>query len=433
MRMYDIIAKKRDGFKLSRKEIDFFIDGYTKGDIPDYQASALLMAIYLNGMSAEETAQMTDSMAASGENIDLSEIEGIKVDKHSTGGVGDKTTLIAAPIAAACGVPIAKMSGRGLGHTGGTADKLESIPGFRTVLSVSEFIDAVKSTGICLATQTGNLAPADKKLYSLRDVTATVGNISLIAASIMSKKIAAGCERILLDVKTGSGALVKSFDESVRLAKTMVEIGERVGRKTIALITNMDSPLGTMVGNSLEVMEAVETLKGKGPHDLTDISITLAANMLYLAQKGDAEHCKKLANEALYSGSALSKFVQMIKNQGGDTRVIDNFELLPSAHIKYEVKSQREGYIFSMQTDRCGMVSVLLGAGREKKDSSLDLGAGLEIIKKTGDYINKGETVARFYTSKPEVLNEAEALYLSALNISDKQPPQQKLILERIE
>ena len=325
MRMYDIIAKKRDGGELTEEEIKFFIRGYVAGEIPDYQASALLMAIYFKGMTAKETAQLTMSMANSGETVDLSSIDGIKVDKHSTGGVGDKTTLIVAPIVASLGVRVAKMSGRGLGHTGGTIDKLESIPGMQTSIDREEFFSIVRKVGVSVIGQSGNLVPADKKLYALRDVTATIDSIPLIASSIMSKKIAAGSDCILLDVKTGSGAFMKTFDDSIRLAEAMVSIGEHVGRRTVALITDMDRPLGDAIGNSLEVCEACETLKGRGPNDLATVCTELAANMLYLAGKGTVGECRKAAADQMKNGAGFAKLKEMVAAQGGDTAVLDDY------------------------------------------------------------------------------------------------------------
>jgi len=429
MRMYDIIEKKRDGKELDYEEIKFFIDGYTKSLIPDYQAAALLMAIYIRGMNARETADMTELMAASGDRIDLSGIQGIKVDKHSTGGVGDKTTLVLAPIAASCGVPVAKMSGRGLGYTGGTIDKLESIKGFRTSLSKDEFIKNIQDIGLAIAGQTGNLAPADKKIYALRDVTATVENISLIASSIMSKKIAAGADRILLDVKTGSGAFMKTLEESVELAKAMVDIGDKIGRKTVAVVTDMDIPLGNAIGNSLEVIEAIETLKGKGPEDLRNVSFELAAKMLELAEMGDIDWCRRRVKESVYSGKALEKFAEMVKRQGGDERIIDDYSLFGKAEIIYDVLSDTDGYIESIKTDALGTSAAILGAGRETKESSIDFSAGIIIKKKTGMRIRKGDVIATLYTNDKERIAEAQNILKNSIRYSDREPPVRPLIL----
>ena len=432
MRMYDIIMNKRNGGVLSDEEIAFFIDGYTNGHIPDYQASALLMAIWFNGMNEHETAVLTDCMARSGDMVDLSAIPGIKVDKHSTGGVGDKTTLVIAPIVAACGVPVAKMSGRGLGHTGGTIDKLESIPGFRVSVEREQFFQIVRDAGLSVIGQTGNIAPADKKLYALRDVTATVDSLPLIASSIMSKKLAAGSNAIVLDVKTGSGAFMKTLDDSIGLAQAMVSIGERNGRRTIALITDMDLPLGHAIGNSLEVAESVATLKGHGPADLTEVCLQLAANMLYLADKGTLDECRRLAGDALSSGAALEKLRAMVIAQGGDVSVIDDTSKFPQAPVTYEVKSPSDGYITHMETEKCGIASVALGAGRESKEDDIDMRAGVVLVKKTGDKVTRGETIARLYTAKQSALPEAERLLLDAITFSDKQPAPEKLILARV-
>ena len=393
MRMYDIIAKKRDGFSLSPEEIRFFVSGYVNGKLPDHQISALLMAIYLRGMSREETAVLTDAMARSGDMVDLSPIPGVKVDKHSTGGVGDKTTLIVGPIAAACGVPVAKMSGRGLGHTGGTIDKLEAIPGFQTAIDSQRFFSIVSEVGLSVISQSGNIAPADKKLYALRDVTATVESLPLIASSIMSKKLAAGSDAILLDVKTGSGAFMKTMEDSIALAQEMVSIGEKNGRKTCALITNMDIPLGHAIGNSLEVAEAVETLAGRGPADLRAVCLELAANMLQLGGKGALEQCRHLAEQALDSGNALKKLKQMTAAQGGDLSVLEDPRCFPAAPIIREIKADRSGFIASMQTQQCGIASVLLGAGRNNKEDSIDYSAGILLIKKVGDTVQDRKSV----------------------------------------
>lgn len=432
MRMYDLISKKRDGGALNREEMTHLIEGYVKGEIPDYQMSAFLMAVYFQGMTKEETAIMTDLVARSGDMVDLSSIEGIKVDKHSTGGVGDKTTLIVAPLAAACGVKVAKMSGRGLGHTGGTVDKLESIPDMRVSLERDEFFEVVKRTGICVIGQSGNLTPADKKLYALRDVTATVESIPLIAVSIMGKKLAAGSDCILLDVKTGSGAFMNRVEDSLALAQEMVSIGESAGKKTVALITNMDIPLGNNIGNSLEVIEAVETLKNQGPEDLTLVCLELAANMLYLAGIGDMETCYSKVKEALENGSALQKLVDMVEAQGGDSGVIKETSKFETASIEKEVISPYDGYITFMDTKECGIASCILGAGRETKEDVIDYSAGIVLKKKTGDKIKKGDVLAVLYGNKEEKIQPAEEQFLKALKVEDTEPETEKLIYARV-
>ncbi len=432
MRMYDLISKKRNGGSLTKEEMTHLIEGYVKGEIPDYQMSAFLMAVYFQGMTKEETAVMTDLVARSGDMVDLSAIEGIKVDKHSTGGVGDKTTLIVAPLAAACGVKVAKMSGRGLGHTGGTVDKLESIPGMRVSLEREEFFDIVKRIGICVIGQSGNLTPADKKLYALRDVTATVESIPLIAVSIMGKKLAAGSDCILLDVKTGSGAFMNSIDDSVALAKEMVDIGESAGKKTAALITNMDIPLGNNIGNSLEVIEAVETLKNRGPEDLTYVCLELAANMLYLAGQGDMESCYTKVKEALESGAALQKFVEMVEAQGGDSDVIKDISKFEKASVEKEILSPYDGYITFMDTKECGIASCILGAGRETKDDIIDYSAGIILKKKTGDRIKKGDVLAVLYGNKEEKIKPAMEQFLKALKVEEIEPEKEKLVYARV-
>lgn len=432
MRMYDILAKKRDGGILTDEEIQFFIDGYVSGAIPDYQASALLMAIFLKGMTPHETAALTRSMAQSGDLVDLSSIDGIKVDKHSTGGVGDKTTLIVAPVVASLGVRVAKMSGRGLGHTGGTVDKLESIPGFRTTLDREAFFDVVRRVGVSVIGQSGNLAPADKKLYALRDVTATVNSIPLIASSIMSKKIAAGSDRILLDVKTGSGAFMKTLEDSIALAKEMVSIGEHVGRRTVALITDMDRPLGCAIGNALEVREACETLQGRGPADLTEVCIELAANMLWLAEKGELAQCRSLARQQIANGEAFAKLKEMVQAQGGDTSVLDDPSRFDRSNVCYEVLAQREGFLYAMDTERCGIASMELGAGREKKEDPIDYSAGIVLRKKVGDFVRKGEVLASFYSSEESKCRTAEQTFTQALRIQDARPKQTALIHARV-
>ncbi len=432
MRMYDIIAKKRDGGELTKEEIAFFIDGYTAGRIPDYQASALLMAIYFKGMTARETTDLTLCMAASGETVDLSSIDGVKVDKHSTGGVGDKTTLVVGPVVSSLGVRVAKMSGRGLGHTGGTVDKLESIPGMQMSISREKFFDIVRRVGVSVIGQSGNLVPADKKLYALRDVTATVESIPLIASSVMSKKIAAGSDCILLDVKTGSGAFMKTLDDSIRLAEAMVSIGEQAGRKTVALITDMDRPLGNAIGNSLEVCEACETLKGRGPVDLAAVCTELAANMLFLAGKGSVAECRKAASAQMENGAGFAKFREMVTAQGGDAAVLDDYAKFPQAKIRREVLAETDGWITAMDTQQCGVASALLGAGREKKDDSVDYSAGIVLRKKTGDRVRKGEPLAEFYTSREEKFAQAWHVFRDAVTVGGEAPAPVPLVLARI-
>lgn len=432
MRMFDIIAKKRDGKVLTSEEIEFFVNGYVNGDIPDYQISALLMAIYLNGMNVDETTTLTMLMARSGEVIDLSSIPGIKVDKHSTGGVGDKTTFIISPIVASCGVPVAKMSGRGLGHTGGTIDKMESIPGMKTNIDREEFFDIVRNVGACVIGQSGNIVPADKKLYALRDVTATIESIPLIASSIMSKKLAAGSDAILLDVKTGSGAFMKTTDEAIELAKAMVAIGEKVGRKTIALITDMDRPLGKSIGNALEMKEVCDTLKGKGPKDLTELCLTLATNMLYLAGKGSLDDCYDLAKDALESGKAFEKLKEMVKAQGGDVSVIEDNSKFESSKVARGLAAAQEGYIYSMDTEKCGVASMILGAGREKKEDTIDYSAGVIIHKKIGDYVKRGDLIASLYSSSEEKCISSSRLLGEAIKISSAEPVVKPIVLARV-
>ena len=432
MRMFDIIAKKRDGKVLTSEEIEFFVNGYVNGDIPDYQISALLMAIYLNGMNVDETTTLTMLMARSGEVIDLSSIPGIKVDKHSTGGVGDKTTFIISPIVASCGVPVAKMSGRGLGHTGGTIDKMESIPGMKTNIDREEFFDIVRNVGACVIGQSGNIVPADKKLYALRDVTAPIESIPLIASSIMSKKLAAGSDAILLDVKTGSGAFMKTTDEAIELAKAMVAIGEKVGRKTIALITDMDRPLGKSIGNALEMKEVCDTLKGKGPKDLTELCLTLATNMLYLAGKGSLDDCYDLAKDALESGKAFEKLKEMVKAQGGDVSVIEDNSKFESSKVARGLAAAQEGYIYSMDTEKCGIASMILGAGREKKEDTIDYSAGVIIHKKIGDYVKRGDLIASLYSSSEEKCINSSRLLGEAIKISSVEPVVKPIVLARV-
>ena len=433
MRMYDLIMKKKHGEVLTEQEIQFMIDGYVKGEIPDYQMSAMLMAIWFKGMNDLEITELTKTMAKSGDMIDLSAISGKKVDKHSTGGVGDKTTLIVAPIVAACGGKVAKMSGRGLGHTGGTVDKLEAIPGYRTVLDRKEFFDTVNKCGVSVIGQSGNLAPADKKLYALRDVTATVDSIPLIASSIMSKKLAAGSDCILLDVKTGSGAFMKTLDDSIKLAQTMVAIGEGAGRRTVALITDMDTPLGFGIGNSIEVMESMDVLKGHGPADLTEVSLQLAANMLYLVGKGTPEECREMAEKVIVDGSAFETFCTMVKAQGGDDAVLRDYDKFAKAPYKAEVLADRDGYIVKMNAEEVGVTSVVLGAGRETKESAIDFSAGLILHKKYGDKVKKGESLVTLYTSREDALKEAERMYREAVIIGVDQPAKEPLVYARVE
>ena len=432
MRMFDLIEKKKQGCSLTKEELSFMIEKYIKEEIPDYQMSAMLMAIYFKGMSDEELTNLTMIMANSGDIVDLSSIEGIKVDKHSTGGVGDKTTLVVAPLVASCGVKVAKMSGKGLGHTGGTVDKLDSIPNFKTDLSEERFFEIVNKIGVSVIGQSANLAPADKKLYALRDVTATVNSIPLIAASIMSKKLAAGSDCIVLDVTTGSGAFIKDFEEAVILAKTMVAIGEGAGKKTVALITNMDTPLGSNIGNIMEVKEVVDLLNGTGPEDLKEVCLHLAGNMLYLAGKGDMEQCMQMAEETLASGKAMEKFIEMVEAQGGDISYIKDTEKFDKAECYYDVVASKTGYITHVNTEQCGIASVVLGAGRETKDSEIDYRAGIKVHKKTGDYVNVGDTIVTLYSSSFDSISPASKLILGAYTIEKEQPQPEKLILARV-
>ena len=433
MQMYDIITHKRNAEILSDEEIKYFTDNFTSGEIPDYQASALLMAIYLNGMTAKETAVLTMAMANSGDIMDLSPIPGIKVDKHSTGGVGDKTSLIIAPIAASYGVPIAKMSGRGLGHTGGTIDKMESIPGLKTTLDKESFFQTIRNTGLSIIGQSGNIAPADKKIYSLRDVTATVDSIPLIASSIMSKKIAAGSDAILLDVKTGGGAFMKTMEESVNLARAMVDIGVHIGKRMMALITDMDTPLGYAIGNSLEIIEAVNTLKGKGPEDLTEVCIELASGMLYLADKGNIDECRKMAEKALKNGKAFEKLCAMVQAQGGDTAVLKDTSLFPNAPIIEKLICPGDGIICHIDSQACGLASVRLGAGRLRLEDKIDSSAGIVLRKKVGDKVCKGDILGELHTSSQDNLREAKNLLLKAFEIGDSYKRNTKYIYARVD
>ena len=428
MRIYDIISKKRDGGTLTEEEIGFFVKGSVDGTIKDYQITALLMAIYLNGMTDEETVALTIKIAESGDMLDLSAIEGITADKHSTGGVGDKTTLIVAPIVASLGIKVAKMSGRGLGHTGGTIDKLEAIDGFDTSLSPQKFIENVKKHGICVVGQTGNLAPADKIFYALRDATATVGSMPLIASSIMSKKLAAGSECIVLDVKYGSGAFMKTAEDAEALSKMMVGIGTKAGRKVAAVISDMDTPLGFCIGNSLEIKEAVDVLKGKDVSDLKEVCLTLAANIVKLSEGITIEDARTKVETALSSGAAFQKFKEFITAQGGKAEQIENPELLPKAKYSLSVLCPTDGYICRMDAEAIGSASVILGAGREKKDDTIDFGAGIILHKKTGDLCKKGESLATLYTNKADTLKSAEKCFLEAISFGDKEPMKNELI-----
>lgn len=412
MRMVDIIEKKRDGQELTTAEINFFIEGYTKGEIPDYQASALAMAIYFQDMNDRERADLTRAMVESGDTIDLSAIDGVKVDKHSTGGVGDTTTLVLAPLVASLGVPVAKMSGRGLGHTGGTIDKLESIAGFHVELTREQFIDLVNRDKVAVIGQSDNLTPADKKLYALRDVTGTVNSIPLIASSIMSKKIAAGADAIVLDVKTGDGAFMKTQEDAEELAHAMVRIGNHVGRKTIAIISDMSQPLGFAIGNALEVKEAIETLQGKGPKDLTELVLTLGSQMVILAGKAKtSEEAKEMLLDAIHNGKALAKFKEFLANQGGDASIVDDLTKLPQAKYKIELPAKQSGYISRMVADEIGVASMILGAGRATKEDVIDLAVGLVLHKKVGDKVEEGESILTIYSNCENVEDVKQKLY----------------------
>lgn len=432
-RFVDLIQKKKQGEVLTKEEIDFMITDYVAGKIPDYQMSAMLMAIYFNGMEDEELAALTLAMRDSGELVDLSPIEGIKVDKHSTGGVGDKTTLIVGPIVASCGVPVAKMSGRGLGFTGGTLDKLESITGFRVNLSSEEFFENIKKIGISVIGQTGNLAPADKLLYALRDVTATVDSIPLIAASVMSKKLAAGSDKIVLDVTTGSGAFMKNKKDAKALAKHMVAIGNHAGKETVAILTSMEEPLGFAIGNNMEVKEAIEVLKGDGPEDVKEVCVALAGMMLSLGMENVTyQKGRNMAKKALSSGQAYEKFKEMVQAQGGDVRYVEHPEFFESDTCIGEVLAVEDGYISAMDTEKIGVAAGLLGAGRETKDSVIDMSAGIYLKKKIGDTVKKGETLAVCYAGTKEKLNRGMAMFESSILYSKEVPTIPKLIVDII-
>jgi pyrimidine-nucleoside phosphorylase len=433
MRAYDIILKKRNGLELSSEEIQFLIDGYVKGTIPDYQMAAFCMAVFFRGLNPGETSVLTRAMADSGDRVDLSEIPGIKVDKHSTGGVGDKTTMIVVPLVACLGVPVAKMSGRGLGHTGGTVDKLESIPGFRTDLPIDEFIQTVKNAGAALIGQTGNLVPADKKIYALRDVTATVDSIPLIASSIMSKKIAAGCDALVLDVKVGSGAFMKNKEEARKLANLMLDIGRAMQIRTAAVLSSANQPLGKGIGNSLEVKEAVETLQGNGPGDLKELCIQLAAQMLLMG-KGmkDQKNAVKQVTEALESGAALNKFREIIEAQGGNSAVVEDTTLLPNAELTLQVTSPREGYIQKFDTEKVGLAAACIGAGRSRKEDKIDPSAGIVMHKKIGDTVFRGEPLATLHFNSGAPCEQASDIILDAVQIGRERPASEPLIIDII-
>lgn len=433
MRMYDIILKKRANLPLTNEEIRFVIDGYVRGDIPDYQVSALLMTIVFNGMSARELGTLTLAMAQSGNMVDLSSIDGITVDKHSTGGVGDKTTLIIASLVAACGGKVAKMSGRGLGHTGGTIDKMESIPNLKVSLEQDDFINQVNKIGLAVIGQSEGLAPADKKLYALRDVTGTVDSIPLIASSVMSKKLASGAQAILLDVKVGSGAFMKTLGDARTLARAMVDIGNENGRAVKAVLTDMDRPLGYAIGNALEIREVIDTLKGNGPEDLSHECVIMAAHMLVLSYICDYETALNRVQQALDSGTALERLRLMIEAQGGDSRVIDDESVLEIGKFTYDVISPQDGYITHMNTEQCGIASVMLGAGRTVKDGPIDYSAGIVMHKKTGDSVTVGESIATLYASDESLLNNAAQTYLEAITIGNTAPKVVDTILDIVE
>ncbi|WP_088816120.1 MULTISPECIES: pyrimidine-nucleoside phosphorylase [Listeria] len=433
MRMVDIISKKRDGHELTTAEINFFIEGYTKGKIPDYQVSALLMAIYFEDMTDNERADMTMAMVNSGETIDLSAIHGIKVDKHSTGGVGDTTTLVLAPLVAALGVPVAKMSGRGLGHTGGTIDKLEAVEGFHVEITKDDFIELVNRDKVAVIGQSGNLTPADKKLYALRDVTGTVDSIPLIASSIMSKKIAAGADAICLDVKTGAGAFMKTDEDAENLARAMVRIGNSVGRNTMAVISDMSQPLGYAIGNALEVKEAIDTLKGEGPADLTELVLVLGSQMVVLAKQAESlEEAREKLLAVMKNGQALQKFKQFLENQGGDASIVDSPEKLPQATYKIEVPAKKSGFVSEIVADEIGVAAMILGAGRATKEDEIDLAVGLMLRKKVGDAVQAGDSLVTIFSNKEDVAGVTEKIYENIRISSQAEAPKlvHKIITE---
>ncbi|WP_453995268.1 pyrimidine-nucleoside phosphorylase [Bacillus nitroreducens] len=432
MRMVDLIEKKRDGIELTAEEISFLVSGYTKGEIPDYQMSAFSMAVYFKGMTKQEQADFTMAMVNSGDTIELSDIEGIKVDKHSTGGVGDTTTLVLAPLVASVGVPVAKMSGRGLGHTGGTIDKLESVSGFHVEIDNEEFIRLVNQNKVAVIGQSGNLTPADKKLYALRDVTATVNSIPLIASSIMSKKIAAGADAICLDVKTGAGAFMKDLDDAKELARTMVDIGNNVGRNTMAIISDMSQPLGYAIGNALEVKEAIDTLKGQGPADLEELCLVLGSQMVLLAKKASSlEEARGMLEESIKSGKALETFKTFLASQGGDASVVDSPEKLPKAKYEFEFEAETDGYVSEIVADSIGTAAMLLGAGRATKESTIDLAVGLVLRKKIGDKVSKGDSLVTIYSNFEDVQNIKKKLSES-ITISKNPVTPPTLIIDKI-
>lgn len=442
MNTVDLITKKRNGETLSPEEIKFLVDGYTAGEIPDYQMSAFLMAVYFRGMNVEETVELTDAMRLSGDVVDLSAIKGIKVDKHSTGGVGDKTTLIVGPLAAACGVPVAKMSGRGLGFTGGTVDKMEAIPGFRTAMEESDFIDQVNTCGIAVIGQTGQIAPADKKIYALRDVTATVENLSLITSSIMSKKLAAGSDAILLDVKCGKGAFMKTEEDAEKLGRLMVDIGNSSGKKTMAVISDMEQPLGCAVGNALEVAEAIDVLKGQGPEDITELSLKLAGIMIYLSRVAGTDGLgleegitrgEEAAEQALQDGSALEKFRRFVSGQGGDPGIAEDAGRLPQAKLSKQILAQRDGFVSALDAMTIGLASQHTGAGRQRKEDEIDLSAGIVLAKKLGDTVRCGEVLCTLYGNDEDKLALACEEAAKAFIIEDTKPEERKLIKKIIE
>lgn len=432
IRMYDLIQKKKDGKALTTSEIDFMIERFTKGEIPNEQMSAFLMAVYFKGMTHKETAALTMAMTHSGDTVDLSGIDGFKVDKHSTGGVGDKTTFIVMSIVASLGVKVAKMSGRGLGHTGGTLDKIESIPGVKVAFKPAEFLTILRDVGACLAGQTAELAPADKQLYALRDVTATVDHSSLIAASVMSKKIASGANGIVLDVKTGCGAFMKNVEDSLMLAQEMVEIGEHCGRRMVALVTDMNTPMGYAIGNALEVMEAIRVLKGAGPDDLKKICIELAGNMIQLATGHLIQDCRQQVKNALTTGAAFEKFIEIVAAQGGNVNYLHDPSLLETAPIQHEVMAPCAGYIAAMNAESCGLASSMLGAGRQTANDTIDASAGIMLKFKTGDFVHQGDVLAVFHTHHQGFVASAEDVFLKGVEFQEKAPTVRPLIYARV-